>query len=562
MSQGSVASRYPSQEEFVRTVYEAARNIGLPDAQARVAAAQAAQETGYGQHVEGNNYFGIKAGDSWDGERQDVRTWEEINGRRVDITDSFRVYDNPEDSLRDWAEMVSRNFPDVMSASTFEEAAQGLNNGRYGSYATDSGYVSNLGWIERNIMADIEPSEPQFGPPAPPQSQFAGVSSPTARPTESFLNALAPQNAPAQDAITGALSPAPQNPFGVDYQREPEEFQGPTGSLVDLIDPGFQTEGKPRDALGFAPDQPSDPEGNYDRLSPEMQGLITNAYSRMPEDLRDKVLITSTYRPDRFENHLGDAVDIRVHNLTREERAVVAGSFADAGAVGLGVYGPEYTGGAHIHVDLTGKYGAVHRYGIQNDPLLNAVYSQMRRDPNEREALRSLNTMGVVTQPNPTARPDDLPRGQLPAAEIGGIDDLPAAPTPGSFLFEGLPTPATQLADLDYGPQRRGGVTGVGSPVPVPELDYGPSTRGGVTGAGSPVPVPELNYGPQTRGGVTGAGSPVPLPEFNYGPQRRGGVTGAGSPVPVEDFDYGPPRRGGVNGSRVADTASPRRSGL
>jgi flagellum-specific peptidoglycan hydrolase FlgJ len=136
---------YTQQRAFAEEIYQAAINIGLSDVQARVAAAQASQETQYGRHVAGNNYFGIKAGNSWDGPSQSVGTWEEINGRRVNIRDDFRVYETPEESLRDWASIMERNFPDVMSATTFDDAVQGLNNGRLGRYATDSDTRAILG---------------------------------------------------------------------------------------------------------------------------------------------------------------------------------------------------------------------------------------------------------------------------------------------------------------------------------------------------------------------------------------------------------------------------------
>ena len=124
--------------DFVRRVYETARRIGLREPQARLAASQAALETGYGKSVKGNNYFGIKAGSSWDGPVQNFRTWEVENGNRVNITDKFRKYDSLEDSLVDWVETMERRWPGAMQAETFQDAAQGLRYGQRGGYASDA----------------------------------------------------------------------------------------------------------------------------------------------------------------------------------------------------------------------------------------------------------------------------------------------------------------------------------------------------------------------------------------------------------------------------------------
>ena len=142
---------------FVRRVYEAARRIGLREPQARLAASQAALETGYGKSVKGNNYFGIKAGSSWGGDTQNFRTWEEVGGRRVNTTAKFRKYDSMEDSLVDWASTMASRWPEAMSATTFDDAKKGLRYGKPGGYATDSAYGNKLSYIERRIGDAFDP---------------------------------------------------------------------------------------------------------------------------------------------------------------------------------------------------------------------------------------------------------------------------------------------------------------------------------------------------------------------------------------------------------------------
>ena len=132
-------------EKFLSDTYSYAKQAGLTDAQARLAAAQAALETGYGKHLVGNNYFGMKAGKSWTGDTINAYTKEEVGGKLAGQSDVFRSYATPANSFKDWQGMVSRNWPGAMSANTFEGAVAGLRAGQKGGYATDSKYNSKLG---------------------------------------------------------------------------------------------------------------------------------------------------------------------------------------------------------------------------------------------------------------------------------------------------------------------------------------------------------------------------------------------------------------------------------
>ena len=140
-----------NSQDFAQSIYTMARDLGLDDAQARLAAAQASLETGFGRKAPGNNYFGIKAGSSWQGPTQSFRTWEEVGGKRQNITDRFRSYDDPQDSLRDWVSLMERRWPDALTATTFEDAAKGLRYGERGGYATDSRYGAKLGAINERV---------------------------------------------------------------------------------------------------------------------------------------------------------------------------------------------------------------------------------------------------------------------------------------------------------------------------------------------------------------------------------------------------------------------------
>lgn len=135
------------QEQFYNEVYSGARQAGLSDARARLAAAQASLETGFGRSMPGGNMFGIKAGSSWTGPTQDLNTWEDVGGR-VNVVDKFRSYTNPFDSLSDWVGLTDRRFPAASSASSFTEAVDGLRAGQPGGYATDRNYGGKLRSID------------------------------------------------------------------------------------------------------------------------------------------------------------------------------------------------------------------------------------------------------------------------------------------------------------------------------------------------------------------------------------------------------------------------------
>lgn len=196
------------QREFYGRVYNDARAAGLSDAQARLAASQASLETGYGKSAVGNNYFGVKAGKSWNGPVTNAGTWENINGRNVNTRANFRAYENPAESLTDWSSTVSRNFPSSYWADDFDTAVSGLSNGRFGSYATDPDYGSKLRSIDRRnygadlgIMSAFEPPTPRQRPSDNP---FDAILTPAAYQAPSFPSTPAAVQREALPDVTPA----------------------------------------------------------------------------------------------------------------------------------------------------------------------------------------------------------------------------------------------------------------------------------------------------------------------------------------------------------------------
>lgn len=144
------------RERFYNEAYRQARESGLNEPQARLAASQAALETGYGRSVVGNNYFGIKAGSSWNGPTVTARTWEDTANGPTRETARFRSYESPVNAFGDWARTVSRKWSDAFTAPTFNEAVEGLNYGRQGGYATDRKYGEKLRAIDARYGPQAE----------------------------------------------------------------------------------------------------------------------------------------------------------------------------------------------------------------------------------------------------------------------------------------------------------------------------------------------------------------------------------------------------------------------
>ncbi|OYV37830.1 MAG: flagellar rod assembly protein/muramidase FlgJ [Thiomonas sp. 20-64-5] len=147
------------------SVQTAAKQIGV----APVAIlAQAALETGWGQHAPGNNVFGVKAGAGWNGGTVQTLTQEFRNGVASVGTAAFRAYQNMAESVQNYAALLAR--PRYQSArnqgndiSAFASALQ-----RSG-YATDPHYAAKLVAIARSPR--MQQALDQLGMPSSLTSQ-------------------------------------------------------------------------------------------------------------------------------------------------------------------------------------------------------------------------------------------------------------------------------------------------------------------------------------------------------------------------------------------------------
>lgn len=136
--------------------------------------AQAALETGWGGSIPpgSNAYFGIKAGDSWKGKRHLVQTseWHSTNtgytypqvisitpsgsGYIWKVKDWFRSYDNPYQSLKDYAKLLT-------TGQAYKNAIQYKDDpNRFieelTAYATDPEYINKVKDVRMSVLNKIQ----------------------------------------------------------------------------------------------------------------------------------------------------------------------------------------------------------------------------------------------------------------------------------------------------------------------------------------------------------------------------------------------------------------------
>ena len=97
---------------------------------------QAILETGWLQHVKGNNIFGIKWTKDCGYKVQELNTHEFINGVKTSMVCKFRKYDSLEDSLLDHGKLL--NFSRYKSVITSKDYKEACLNVYKSGYCTDS----------------------------------------------------------------------------------------------------------------------------------------------------------------------------------------------------------------------------------------------------------------------------------------------------------------------------------------------------------------------------------------------------------------------------------------
>ena len=143
---------WESPAEFVRDIWphavNAAKQLGVDP---KVLVAQSALETGWGsklpQHPDGRssfNLFGIKAGESWQGDRVRVSTLEFEGDRFVSEKSAFRSYPSVADAMSDYVDFLksrARYAGALENAADPEKYSRALQDA---GYATDPVYADKI----------------------------------------------------------------------------------------------------------------------------------------------------------------------------------------------------------------------------------------------------------------------------------------------------------------------------------------------------------------------------------------------------------------------------------
>lgn len=185
---------------------EASKQTGLDP---RLIVAQAAHESGWGQHAPGNNLFGIKSHGEPGGNT--LATTEVVDGQPVRTSDSFRSYADPASSVQGYVDFVTSNprYQPMLNAQGLEAQVAAL--GKSG-YATDPKYGSKILQIAKSIPLggaqtadagqgdDEDTADATDTPPAAAANQVADAS-----------GTIVPQQAQGGDPNAGAPLPPPRS---------------------------------------------------------------------------------------------------------------------------------------------------------------------------------------------------------------------------------------------------------------------------------------------------------------------------------------------------------------
>jgi flagellar protein FlgJ len=152
------------QREFVQRLWplavDAGRALGVDP---RHIVAQAALETGWGQHQPGNNLFGIKSTGAWSGARVSAMTTEYVQGEAQSLREGFRSYASDADSVRDYVKLLgaSPRYSSVRgTGGDIDAFGQALQSA---GYATDPAYASKLRAVNGTVAQIMPPlKNPDF----------------------------------------------------------------------------------------------------------------------------------------------------------------------------------------------------------------------------------------------------------------------------------------------------------------------------------------------------------------------------------------------------------------
>lgn len=228
--------------------------------------AMAASESNWGKA--GTALFGIK-GKGTAGSLSSP-TWESVNGQRVNITDSFRTYNNPEESFQGFWDFVNEN---PRYANAVKLLKDGHNSDAFVHAINQAGYATDPNWASsiRNIASTtVQPLIVQsLQTPTKGTMQPAPAPAPTPAPNDAWNQSQraafgqAVQSAPdtsAWSSVTVPTDATPQPSFRAHAQAKMDalggadatQYPADAGQTADLS-PTSQGGSDPTGGVGLTP---------------------------------------------------------------------------------------------------------------------------------------------------------------------------------------------------------------------------------------------------------------------------------------------------------------------
>ena len=146
------------QTRFVRQLMPAAKMVASKMGLSPVALiAQAALETGWGKHMlpgsngsSGNNLFGVKAGNHWQGQQASANSLEYQQGKPVMQRSSFRSYTSVVQSMQDYADLITSSDRYQQAKAVAHDPDAYFDALQSAGYATDPNYAQKLKQVLRS----------------------------------------------------------------------------------------------------------------------------------------------------------------------------------------------------------------------------------------------------------------------------------------------------------------------------------------------------------------------------------------------------------------------------
>lgn len=166
---GGKQAAWDTPEDFIRDVWPAAQRAAERlGADPRALVAQAALETGWGQHVirrgdgsSSHNLFGIKVSPGWQGDRVRVPTLEYREGVPQREMAEFRAYASLEESFEDYVTFLKQNPRYHGALEVSDDPKAYTRELQRAGYATDPAYAEKIqrimgGTLLQNTLAGLK----------------------------------------------------------------------------------------------------------------------------------------------------------------------------------------------------------------------------------------------------------------------------------------------------------------------------------------------------------------------------------------------------------------------